>query len=216
MKAVDKYIIDNEKRPPQHSKDEEIKKLGMWISTQQKNYAKNENIMKDEKIRKIWEEFITKHSKLFQSNDEMWIESLKAVDKYITDNGKRPSNKSKDEDIKKLGSWIGNQQKNYAKNEQIMKDENIRKIWEEFTTKYSKLFQNNDKMWIESLKAVDRYIIDNGKRPSCMSKDEDIKKLGTWISHQQENYAKNEYIMKDEKIRKIWEEFATKYSNLFK
>jgi hypothetical protein len=29
MKAVDKYIIDNEKRPPQHSKDEEIKKLGM-------------------------------------------------------------------------------------------------------------------------------------------------------------------------------------------
>jgi hypothetical protein len=58
------------------------------------------------------------------------------VKAYIDKEKKRPSTKSKEETTKKLGQWIDNQKKNYSKREQIMKEESIRKKWEEFVEEY--------------------------------------------------------------------------------
>ena len=54
----------------------------------------------------------------------------------IDNNKKLPSQYDKNNDIKILGRWLSNQKQNYKNNKKIMKDENIRKQWEDFLQKY--------------------------------------------------------------------------------
>ena len=63
-------------------------------------------------------------------------------------------------------------------------------------------------LWIERLDKIKKYIDENNKRPSGVDKNIDIKNDGRWIDTQQKNYKKNEYVMKNKKIRTIWEEFV--------
>jgi hypothetical protein len=102
--------------------------------------------MKDDHIRNKWKQFI-EDNKYFISNEQEWLDKLEKVKKYIDDNKKRPSSESKNNMIKQLGYWISNQQKNYVKEQCIMKDKNIRTKWKEFIDddKYSKYFNNLDK-----------------------------------------------------------------------
>jgi hypothetical protein len=74
------------------------------------------------------------------SNEEKWYDTLEKVKTYIKTNNKLPSQHDKIQDIKRLGLWISTQKKNYKKQKDIMKDDNIRKMWEEFVYKYSSLF----------------------------------------------------------------------------
>jgi len=141
LKFVEDYIIKNDTRPSINDKDKNIKKLGLWIGTQQQNYLKNEYIMNDESIKQKWKDFIDKYIQFFLTNIEEWNNNLKFVEDYIIKNDKRPSGANKDKNIKKLGSWIANQQKNYSKNEQIMKNEDVRIKWKDFTDKYIQYFK---------------------------------------------------------------------------
>ena len=222
LDQVKQYIDENNKRPSTHYKDKEIKVLATWIGTQQNNYEKNKDIMKDENIKKLWEEFINddKYKKYFESNEEIWKTKLNQVKQYIDENNKRPSNSDKDNEIKSLGQWINHQQNNYKKNDFIIKNKNIKKLWEEFinNNKYKKYFESNEESWKTKLNQVKEYIDENNKRPSAGNKDKEIKVLGTWIGTQQNNYEKNEYVMKDVNIRKLWEEFVNddKYKKYFK
>ena len=93
--------------------------------------------------------------------------------------------------------------------------------------------QDNKLIILKSIKSIDHVvtssdlhpIIDFAKhiedfKPDILAVTEDdknieIKQLGKWISHQYENYKKNENIMKDENIRKCWKEFTTKYKQYF-
>ena len=77
---------------------------------------------------------------IFKSDIEKWNENLVKLDNYIIENGKLPSNKSKDKNIKYLGGWLSNQKNKYKNNEYIMKNEEIRGLWEEFIEKYNELF----------------------------------------------------------------------------
>jgi len=47
LKLLEEYIIENNKKPSKIDKNKDIKVLGSWLSTQQKNYKNNENIMKN-------------------------------------------------------------------------------------------------------------------------------------------------------------------------
>ena len=127
LKLVEKYIIENNKTPSQHDKNKEIKQLGKWLDTQKQNYKKNEKIMKDETIRNQWETFINKYKEYFLDNNEIWLNNLKLVEKYIIENNKTPSYAHKNKEIKQLGCWLLNQKQNYKNNDYIMKYENIRK-----------------------------------------------------------------------------------------
>jgi len=221
LKKVKAYIDQHKKRPSRNDKDKDIKSLGQWLYRQTHTYKDNEYNMKEENIRKMWEEFIgnDKYKKYLKSNEEIWKDNLEKNKEYIDTNKKRPRN-DKDEDIKSLGQWLTHQIENYKNNEYNMKDENIRKMWEEFigNDKYKKYFLSNEEIWKDNLEKNKEYIDTNKKRPSINDKDKDIKSLGQWICVQIQNYKNNEYNMKDENIRKMWEEFIgnDKYKKYFK
>ena len=144
LKLVKSYIETNNKLPSVKDKNKkDIKQLKLWISTQKKNYSKQQYIMKEENIRNKWEDFINTYPHLFMSNDEMWNDTLEKVKMYIETNDKLPSSTDKNKEIKQFGCWISNQKKNYSKQEYIMKEENIRNKWEDFISTYSHLFNSN-------------------------------------------------------------------------
>ena len=215
LKLVKSYIETNNKLPSSTDKNKDIKQLGNWISNQKKNYSKKEYIMKEENIRIKWEDFTNTYPHLFMSNDEMWNDTLEKLILYIEINNQLPSQHNKNKDIKQLGYWISDQKKNYSKKECIMKDENIRNKWEDFISTYSQLFMSNDDMWNDTLENAKLYIETNDKLPSSTDKNKEIKQLGCWISAQKTHYSKKEYIMKQENIRNIWEDFINTYSHLF-
>ena len=216
MKLVEKYIVENKKRPSHCNKTKDIKVLGNWVSTQKTKYKRNLDIMKNENIREQWKYFIDKYQEYFMSYQEEWNNKLKLLEEYIVENKKRPSRYDKNKDIKVFGQWISNQKINYKRNLDIMKNENIREHWEEFIEKYPKYFRSNEEAWVFKLKLVEKYIIDNKKTPSQCDKNIEIKRLCKWLSNQQTNYKKNEYNMKNENIREQWEEFKEKYKQYFK
>ena len=213
LEKVKDYININGEKPSISSKDEDIKRLGQWISTQITNYGKKQKIMKNEEIRNEWLEFISddRYKEKFLSNEEIWRRNLEEVKDYININGEKPSISSKDVDIKRLGQWISTQITNYTKKKDIMKNEEIRNEWIEFISddRYKKEFLSNEEIWRRNLEEVKDYIDRNGKRPSFSSKDEDIKRLGKWIEHQITNYGKKQQIMKNEEIRNEWIEFIS-------
>jgi len=141
LQEVMNYIDENEKIPSTTDKDVEIKRYGQWISHQQEIYPTKKHIMVNEDIRKLWEGFVKKYQEYFISNEERWKNTLKEVLIYIDKNNKRPYQRDKDVKIKKLGIWIGTQQKNYASKKKIMKNEEIRELWEEFIKKYQEYFK---------------------------------------------------------------------------
>jgi superfamily II DNA or RNA helicase len=215
LKQVEDYIIQHKKTPSKKDEDKSIKKLGEWIGSQNKNYKNNEFIMKDENIRNIWSDFLEQYKEYFLNNSELWFNNLKQVEDYIIQHKKTPSRSDEDKSIKKIGEWIGNQNKNYKNNEKIMKDENIRNIWSDFLEQYKEYFLNNSELWFNNLKQVEDYIIQHKKTPSQSDEDKSIKKLGIWIGNQNRNYKNNEFIMKDENIRNIWSDFLEQYKEYF-
>jgi antitoxin component HigA of HigAB toxin-antitoxin module len=144
LEKVKKYINENNKRPSEDDKNIDIRRYGIWFSSQQQNYKKSKFIMSNTEIRKLWEAFINepKYSKYFLSNEEEWKIRLEKVKIYIDDNNKRPSNRNKNPDIRSYCAWISTQQKNYKKTKHIMNNHIIYKLWEEFINdiKYSKYF----------------------------------------------------------------------------
>ena len=217
LEKVKEYILENNKLPSRSSKNINISKIANWIHTQEKNYKNNDNIMKiNEEIRNQWEEFIERYKELFKSNKEIWIDNLKKLEEYILKNNKLPSSKSKEKNIKNIGIWIITQKQKYKNNNKCMKDEEIRKQWEDFIKKYKELFLNNEEIWINNLKKVEEYILENQKLPVDRSNDKNIAILTTWIQTQKKNYKNIKEIMKNEEIRKKWEDFIDRYNQLFK
>jgi superfamily II DNA or RNA helicase len=215
LEMVKQYIDENGKRPSYSDKNKEIKQLDYWIGTQQKNYKKKGEIMKNDKIYNEWTQFINKYQEYFLSNENIWFNTLNKVKKYIVENSKRPSHGSKIKEIKQLGYWIGTQQKNYKKKEEIMKDEKIYNNWTKFMNEYKEYLLNNEEIWYDTLNKVKQYVIENKKRPSNSDKNIEIKQLAKWLSHQQKNYKNKEYIMKNEEIYNEWTQFIDEYEEYF-
>ncbi len=110
-----------------YNKDNNIKIIGCWISTQKSNYKNKEQIMKNEEIYNKWSDFINnpRYKVYFQSNEDIQFNNLREVEKYININNKKPSKCDKDNNIKHLVAWLSNQQVNYNKKKYLMKNENI-------------------------------------------------------------------------------------------
>jgi hypothetical protein len=156
---------------------------------------------------------------LTSKNIKNWYNSLNKVKEYINNEKKRPSIHNKDKEIQKLGRWTSLQQANYKKKKEAMKDENIYSKWTQFMNDYQEYFKSNEKsneeIWYDNLKKVKKYIDNNNKKPAESDKDEEIQKLGKWISLQQSNYNKKKEAMKDEKIYSEWSQFMIEYHKYF-
>jgi superfamily II DNA or RNA helicase len=216
LQKVENFINENNKRPSCMSKNNDEKILGEFIRTQIKNYNKNQYIMKNKKIRIKFKKFIEKYNHYFLSNEKNWENNLQKCIDFINENNKRPNSTSKNNDEKILGSFIRTQITNYNKIQQIMKNENIRNKWDEFTCKYKEYFLSNEEIWENKLQEVENFINKNNKRPSYHSKkNNNEKQLCSFISNQITNYNKNNKIMKNKEIRIKWEEFINKYNDYF-
>ncbi len=135
------YVEINNKLPSNTDSDVKIQQLAHWISSQKQNYKMKKNIMKDNVILyKEWEEFAMKYSNLFKSNNEIWNDNLQNVKNYIEKHNRLPQGCGKDAYIKMLGCWLQHQKRNYSNQKQTMKYPQIRKQWEDFTSKYPHLF----------------------------------------------------------------------------
>ena len=100
-----------------------------------------------------------------------------------------------------------------------MKNKKIYNKWKEFINddKYKDYFISNEEIWLINLKKIKKYINENNKRPSRQDKNNDIKKLGNWISEQTKNYKIKIQIMRNEEIYNKWKEFINdeKYKEYF-
>ena len=156
LDEVKKYIDDNKKLPSRSSKEENIKKLGEWIDHQKTNYKNNTGIISTDKdIKILFEKFLKDykeyikidylHFKMDSVNlKERWIMRLDELKKYIDDNKKLPSSYYKEENIKQLGGWIGNQKSNYKNNRGIIStDKDIKVLFEKFLKDYKEYIKIN-------------------------------------------------------------------------
>ena len=211
LNEVKKYIDENNKRPSSEDKNNEIKSLGSWILHQITNYKNKKYIMKNENIYYLWSEFINndKYKNYFEDNDQVWINTLDKVKRYMDNNNKRPSSTDKNKDIKVLGIWISHQLKNYINKKEIMKNENIYYLWTEFINddKYKIYFEDNNITWINNLEKVKKYIDENNKKLSRTDTNHEIKYLAIWICTQLQNYKNNKNIMLNEEIYNLWTQF---------
>jgi hypothetical protein len=140
LKKVKEYIDIYNKKPTESDINEEIQKLGKWISLQQLNY--NKKAMKDENIYSKWSQFTIEYHKYFLNIHDKWYNSLNEVKKYIDKNEKKPTISNKDNEIKKLGRWINLQQANYKKREKVFIDDNICYEWSQFMKDYQQYVLN--------------------------------------------------------------------------
>jgi len=213
LEKCGEFIDEHGKRPSKHSKNPEERRLGRWISNQNKNYKKNQEIMSNAEIRNKWKAFTSKYSEYLMSSEEQWELNLEECGKFMDKNEKRPSQNSKNPEEKRLGQWISQQINNYKNNKYIMSNPENRKKWEAFTSKYPKYFMSSEEKWELNLEKCGEFMDENGKRPSEDSKNNpEERRLGRWISNQITNYKKNKQIMTNPEIREKWEAFTSKYS----
>jgi uncharacterized protein (DUF736 family) len=218
LQKVCEYMDDKKKAPNKRDEKPEIKKLGIWVSAQKQNYAKNVKIMKNPEIRTKWEATLEKYKEyLCIDLDEQWHLTHKKVCDYMDDeeNNKAPSQHDEKPEIRKLANWVSQQKQNYAKNAQIMsRNPEIRTKWEATLEKYKHyLCIDLDEQWHLTHQKVCEYMDDeeNNKAPSTTDEKPEIRKLANWVYTQKQNYAKNVWIMKNPEIRSKWEETLEKY-----
>lgn len=207
LKQVNGYILKYNKRPTSENADKNVKYLGIWILLQKSNYLKYKYLMKDNEIRKIWEQFMKENEKYYLSHIDEWVIKLKNLEEYIQKYKKRPSTHDLDKNIRIIGLWLCNQEQKYLKLIGVFKNENIKNTWEKFVFENKEYFISDKEKWNDNFLNLKEYIKKYDKLPSCDSKNEDIKKLGVWIDNQKKNYKKKIRNMTEKDIYDIWHEF---------
>jgi superfamily II DNA or RNA helicase len=212
---VKTFIDNNKKLPNLYDKDKEIQYLAKWIQMQKINYTQNKNILQNPIIKKLWEEFINDYQNYLLTNFEKWNDKINKIIFYIKNNNKKPSRNSKDNYIKSLGQWLHIQDTNYKNNTNIMKNDIIKKKYEQFIEEHREYFLDNITIWNENLNNIKLYISENKKLPSQHNQDKNIKRLGQWIGTQQKNYKNKERIMSNDNIYSDWTNFINEYQEYF-
>jgi len=211
-------FLETEKRRPSHqSKNENERRIGVWLSNQLKNYKNCAYIMKDDRIRERWNAFVEEYSDYFLSNEEIWMKSLFELKLFMSKEKKRPCERTKNADEKRIANWLKVQLVNYKKTVavRIMKHEKIRRLFESFVDEYAELFLANEEIWMKSLEELKSFMSNEKKRPCEDAKFADEKRIAFWLSLQLRNYKKTAQIMKVEKIRQLFESFVDEYAEFF-
>ncbi len=185
-------------------KSYEEKKLGGYINID------NIDIDDDEYLELKYNMIYNSLGQLLNGHD-IWLKRLEDVKKYINDNKKKPSTTDTIYNVKQLGYWIHNQNTFYANEDYIMKDKDIKEIWENFIKEYQEYFLSNEEIWKIKLQQLKLYIDTHKKFPSRKNTDNVVKQMAEWFSCQRQKYKNKETIMKKENIRKLYEEFIKEY-----
>ena len=196
-----KFIDKSDRLPSQVGKTNNEKRLARFIS----NQKEKSKIV----FLKKWNIFINskKYHKYFETPEEKWLLKIEELKIYINKNKKLPPTKNyKSAEEKSLRNWLGDQNKYYTKNNRMFKNENIKKIWDEFKKNYYEYFLSSEEKWIIKFNKVIDFINNNNKSPSYSSKNIEEKILGSWLSKQFKSYEQKTQTFTNIKIVKIWEE----------
>jgi ribosomal RNA-processing protein 8 len=216
FEELKKFIDENNKTPSQRSTNEKEKKLGQWISSQQKKYKRKINRMKNEKKYNLWTEFLEEYKEYFKDWDEIWKENFEELKKFINENKRRPNSSIKNEN--KLAVWIGTHNRNYKKKAEKMKDEMRYNLWSNFLEEYKEYFKNCDEIWYERFNELKNFMDENKRRPRDPRDTENVieQQNGIWLCRQIQTYKTKTKIMKNKIIYNLWTEFLEEFKEYFK
>ena len=132
MTNTKQYININKKRPNKRSDNNEVKSLSYWLINQNTNYKNKNKIMKDDEIRKTWEEFITEYQEYFLDNSAIKQPSKKST--TIKSNDDITPNNITDSKVKQLSNYQElskkmSLQKSSTTKEMFIKEPNL---WNEY------------------------------------------------------------------------------------
>jgi superfamily II DNA or RNA helicase len=200
------FVIEND-RLPSCSKNEkiEIQILSRWVLTQNKRYNAYDRIMSKEKYRNLWDEFRNKYIYLFDKDE--WSINYEELELFLENNSKLPTEKTH----KILSKWMEHQNQNYSKKNQSMQTQERRDLWDKLRNKYKPLFMSDKEIWYIHFDDVIYFVNENKILPTVKTN----KILCNWVNAQKTNYKKGLGQMKNQEIRKKWEEFKILYPHLF-
>jgi hypothetical protein len=209
LEKVKNYIDTNYKTPSTTDKNEDINYLGNWLCRQRTYYKNKQHVMLNNEIIDLWLEFIEQYKEYLLDTKSLWFIKLDKLKEYIEEYNKLPSQVNKNQIYASLGSWVSGQKKIFRLRTEIMKNDEIYASWSEFIKdkKYFKFFLADEDIWIKNLIEVKKYIDVHKTKPSYQDNNDEIKRLGRWIGHQQKNFKQRNCIMKHKNIYDKWNEF---------
>ena len=107
------YMDQNITAPLNCKNDNKNQYIISWLKTQKQSYKQKKKIMKNKEIYNIWHRFINDpiYQIYFQTPIEKWHSNFNKLKEYIDLNKKRPSDCSKNQNIKQLAKWLYDQKK---------------------------------------------------------------------------------------------------------
>ena len=219
------FIDENGRAPSHGSKYPEEKRLAGWVGNQKGNYNSSgaemsKRRMKNPEIWQIWTDTLNdpKYCDALADFIQIWKNNHHNMCEFIDKEHKVPPSASVkySPEIQKLGRWVGTQKGNYDPrgsefSTNVMKKHlEIWQIWNDTLSdpKYNKhLCLDPIQEWKNRLYKTCKFINDNGKQPSVISKDKEEITLGHWIVSQKKNYnEKGSNFSKDGmKTPEIWQ-----------
>ena len=134
------FININKKLPRQKSDNEDEKKIGNWYTSQQKNYNKKTEGIKNSERYDLWSKFLEDYNKYIISFDKRWLKILDELKDFINKNKKKPSQQSKNNNEKNYGLWLKREFKKYKDNK--LEDKIRYDLFTEFLEEYKQYFDN--------------------------------------------------------------------------
>jgi len=144
------FMSARQKRPSCKSRDPVEKRLGNWVNKQVAAYAADpatsRNIMKNPDVHSAWAALVRGNAALFESPELAWRRSADEADAFMSARQKRPSQKSRGPEEKRLGCWVTNQIANHAADPEtsqyIMKNPVIHSAWVALVQRNAVLFKH--------------------------------------------------------------------------
>ena len=168
-------------------------------------------LFRSEDIRGSWDSFIKDYEQYFISNEELWTNNLDNLKIFIDLNKRRP-NRSKETE-KVLGKWLSHQLDTRKAEKNIMLNEDIRDLWDNFIKDYQQYIMSNEELWTNNLTELKAFIDLNKRRPSHRKETEKV--LGSWVNTQLANRKAEKQIMSNEDIKGLWDSFIKDYEQYF-
>ena len=184
LKALTVFITKNKAYPSQTSKDPVERKLGTWVNRQRQDKNMNESRKKTlDAIGFMW------------SIEDIWTQSLEALNAFIVKNNAYPSHHSKDPVEKKLGKWVSTQRQGKNMNETRKNAlDAIGFEWDGTAQRLQKITENSIQQgnisFQKTFKAVKIYVKKNNTLPNKRDPDPEIRPLGRWITDRKSEHSK--------------------------
>lgn len=144
-----------------------------------------------------------------------WFDRFEELKKFINENKRKPIKERREENEKKLGSWLNNQQRNYRNKKESMKNEIKYNKWTEFTEEYNEYFVSKHEKWNIKFNDLIYFITLNKRMPSQGSNNVEEKNMAGWHSQQQQFYKKKTGGMVDKSRYNLWSDFLEQYKEHF-